>query len=211
MRHLAKSLFKVRYNLPLLQLMIQLLFTAIFLWVGCTFLTAQNTHQGFIITNQNDTIYGTIIYGDAAQQNVEVTFVDPATQKSKVFKPYQLKAYFANSEFHESKIYDESQGLGYGHSVFMKRLNDGQVKVYEYWNNTTARPFTQLFITNGKDRMVFVSQLKFKKQMATFFKDSAFIQKKILDGDYNRKDVLQLAVDYNNWKKGEDGDGLTQN
>ena len=101
--------------------------------------TAQGRYNGYVITNENDTVYGVVEFGNPALQAVRVTFTDYEVHEPVQLEPFQIKRYYANNQTFQSKIYDLDEGLDYGYAVFMEVIEDGAVTFYKYWNNDKRR------------------------------------------------------------------------
>ena len=162
-----------------------------------------NFLDGYIINNQNDTIYGKIKYTTPAIRSSKVIFVKNGDEERLTYKPFQIKGYYVENTVYDSKIYDVDLALSYGYGVFMERRNNGIVKLYYYWNTDKERGFTQTFIENDGDYLLEVDFVGFKRQMTRYFEDFPKLQSKIKQGTYKKKDLEQIVAEYNEWKESE--------
>ena len=160
-----------------------------------------NFVDGYIITNENDTLYGKIKSTTPAQRSSNITFMEDGERERLKYKPFQIKGYYIENQAYESKIYDIDPALPYGYAVFMERINQGAVKVYYYWNTDKERGFTQTFLENDGDYLVEVNPLQFKRQMVQYFEEYPRLQNKIKTGEYKKKQLMEIVDEYNEWKE----------
>ena len=160
--------------------------------------TAQGRYNGYVVTNDNDTVYGVVEVGNTALQAVRVTFIDYEVHEPVQLEPFQIKRYYANNQTFQSKIYDVDEGLDYGYAVFMEVVEDGAVTFYKYWNNDKRR-FEKLLEDSNKS-MVLVTKSKFSNKMSEYFQDCEILKAKILRGVYKAKDLDKIVAEYNAWK-----------
>ncbi len=163
---------------------------------------AQFPEPGYIVTNTGDTLRGTIKYGTPAQRTVKIVFTDAKTKESTKYEPFQIKEYYVEKEksTYESEIYQQSLEDEFGYGVFMKRLNNGMVAVYEYWNTDGERGFIQTFIKRGKEKLVSVNYMDFTAQMTEYFDDFPQLSAKIERGAFKKKQLVKIAEEYNKWR-----------
>lgn len=161
--------------------------------------TAQGRYNGYVITNENDTVYGVVEFGNPALQAVRVTFTDYEVHEPVQLEPFQIKRYYANNQTFQSKIYDLDEGLDYGYAVFMEVIEDGAVTFYKYWNNDKRR-FEKL-LEDANKSMILVSRSKFSDKMGEYFQDCEVLKAKILRGVYKPKDLDKIVAEYNTWKR----------
>lgn len=178
-----------------------LLFFFLFLPVLCQ---GQFTFvEGYVVKNTGDTLRGKIKYTTPAQRSVKCIFHANGTNEKITFKPFTIKGFSINGDFYESKIYDFDPSLSFGYGVFMERQNKGTVQVYHYWNTDKERGFTQTFIENDGDYLLAIDFLNFRKQMTRYFEDYPQLQAQIRDGNYRKKDLMDMVAKYNEWKANE--------
>lgn len=160
--------------------------------------TAQGRYNGYVITNENDTITGVVEIGNSALQAVRVVFTDYEVHQPVQLEPFQIKRYYVNNQTFQSKIYDLDEDLNYGYAVFMEVVEDGPVVFYKYWNNQKRR--FETILEDGNKSMVVVTRLKFSNQMSEYFNDYDILKAKILRGVYKRRDLNKIVAEYNSWK-----------
>lgn len=157
--------------------------------------------EGYIITNDGQKQVGKIKHTTPAQRSVTVHFQEAGEDEKIKYKPFQVKGFYMENRHYESKIYDFDPSLPYGYGVFMERINTGTVKVYYYWNTDKERGFTQTFIENDGDYLLEVDPMRFKKQMAQYFEEYPQLQSKIRQGDYRKKELMDIVKEFNIWKE----------
>jgi hypothetical protein len=160
---------------------------------------AQGRYNGYVISNSDDTIKGIIELGSDALRTVRVTFTDYEIRTPEVLEPFQVKGYYANGQYYESKIYDIDQGLDYGYAVFMERLEDGYLNLYKYWNNRRKR--FEMIVEGYSRKMTLITRKGFQKQMMETFKEYPALNAKIARNVYNINDLQAVVLDYNSWKE----------
>ncbi len=170
---------------------------------------AQGRYNGFVVTNENDTLYGVIEVGNAALQTVRVTFTDYEVHEEVVLEPFQIKSYYANSQVFQSKIYDVDESMDYGYAVFMEELSSGSFNLYKYWNNQRKR--FELLLENSSKEMVLITKAKFSQQMVEYFGDNDLLKAKILRGVYKYKNASKAVNEYNTWKEEQLEDAQSAN
>lgn len=160
---------------------------------------AQGRYNGYVVSNSDDTIKGIIELGNDAMRTVRVTFTDYEIRVPEILEPFQVKGYYANGQYYESKIYDIDQGLDYGYAVFMERLEDGYLNLYKYWNNRKRR--FETIVESYNRKMTLVNRKSFQKEMMETFKEYPALSAKIARNVYTINDLQTVVVDYNNWKR----------
>ena len=90
---------------------------------------------GYVVNNRGDTLRGLIKYARQYELSLRVYFHDEKTREPQILHPFTIRSYFVHNETYESKIYDYAPERPDGFAVFMRRLNTGACRVYEYWNS----------------------------------------------------------------------------
>lgn len=114
------------------------LFAILFLSVCMTNTHAKGSYlPGYVITNQNDTLYGKLKINGSKMNAQQCDYLDTVTNKQRVFKPNEILAYrFINGKYYVS---DEIASLGKDR-VFLEFLVKGVVDLY-YYINTEGEHF----------------------------------------------------------------------
>jgi hypothetical protein len=155
---------------------------------------------GYVVTNKGDTLRGLIKYARQYELSLRVYFHDEKTREPQVLHPFTIRSYFVHNETYESKIYDYAPERPDGFAVFMRRMNLGACRVYEYWNSDQERGFTQVFLEKSGKPMEEVQFFGFKDQMVRYFSDFPQLSAKIARVLFRRRDLPKIVEEYNTWK-----------
>lgn len=180
----------------------------IFIGISLINASAQGTYNGYVITNENDTISGIIELGSYAFRTVRITFTDYETRQPEQLEPFQIRSFHANGQTYDSKVYDIDEGLDYGYAVFMERIESGFLTLYKYWNNN-RRKFEMILEGNDK-KMTLVKKRGFRKQMTSYFKDHQLIKAKLIRNIYKYKHLSEMVKIYNDSKDKVTNDAISK-
>lgn len=153
--------------------------------------------NGFVVTNENDTLRGQVQVNTPAVSAGKMVFKSETVDKI-IHKPFQIQSWGSeDGTVYDSKEYKMgTKGVG----VFMRRHTPPGVEVhlYEYWNGAGDNGFAQLFMEKQLE-LTEVQLGKFKKQMPEYFSDNETIVQGINEGKYKKSfdGVLQLINEYN--------------
>ncbi len=182
------------------------IFAAFFLLNTSCAIWAQNKlaafqyEPGYIVTNKGDTARGLIKYARQYELSLRVFFKDEKSREPQELHPFTIRSYFVRNETYESKIYDYAPEQPDGFAVFMRRMNTGFCRIYEYWNSDKERGFTQVFLEKGSKPMQEVNFFGFKTQMMNYFSDFPQLSAKIERTLWHRSDLNKIVEEYNVWK-----------
>ncbi|WKK79305.2 hypothetical protein [Marivirga arenosa] len=193
---------------------------SLYLFVSCLLIqplsiSAQSTFQnGYIVTNENDTIFGQI--KDRSAEPFGEIFKKVKMKKKWIFykkySPRSIKSYKIGDKTYESIWYDSYTELfsifhiskaDQGEKTFMRLAVDGELKLYwkEYRDHANSDGYEiaiPFFKKTNSYEMVRVTQgvLGFKKKLLrNFFSDCPSIVEKIDNGDFEVPE--QIALYYN--------------
>lgn len=155
---------------------------------------------GYIVTNKGDTVRGLVKYTRQYELSLRVYFHDEKTREPQLLRPFTIRSFFVHGETYESKVYDYAPEQPDGFAVFMRRMNTGVCRIYEYWNSDRERGFTQVFLEKGGKPMEEVRFFDFKRQMMYFFIDFPQLSAKIGRNVFQRRDLAKIVEEYNTWK-----------
>lgn len=155
---------------------------------------------GFVVSNKGDTLRGFIKYTRQYELAARVQFKDEKMHESETYHPFGIRSFFVHNEVYESKIYDYAPERADGFAVFMRRVNTGYCKVYEYWNSDKERGFTQTFLEKPNKPMQEVAFFSFRQQMKQYFSDFPQLIAKIDRNAFTRRDLDKIVAEYNTWK-----------
>lgn len=179
------------------------------------FFAQQNLRPGFIITNDQDTVYGQIDFRTDAINSKHCLFQQKGQNDFHTYLPFEIKAYRFTDDgkyYVSSKIkFDPSKGET---SVFLECLLQGMRSVYYYINDKNE--FAYFIEYDGKlakadaptiEKEHKKGQLKrYIPVMQYVFKDCPKLNKKIENMSYNSQDFINIAKEYHYamCKTGED-------
>lgn len=187
---------------------------------GATFAgtaTAQtNPKEGYIITNQNDTIHGTIDYLTETKSEHNCKFRKNGETEFKNYSPAQLKAYRSNNDdFYyvskDIKIEENQDKLfaGYlvkgGMSLYHFLVLGKDYYLFEGENGETAQVMdaSQVGYMNSSQK---VESRKNMAQISKVFKEHPQELNNFNEGSFNDKDLSKIVVNYNNTYCKDHGD-----
>lgn len=179
-------------------------FTIFMLTILAQQMVAQGRYNGYVITNEADTVFGVIEVGIPGLQAVRLSFTDYEVHEAVELEPFQVKSYYANNQIFISKIYDIDESLDYGIAVFMEELQSGFVQLYKYWNNKKRR--YEWLLEDKNKKMLQITKLNFDTEMMANFGDCNILKTQLTNGDYTFKDLETVVSTYNDWKRQGDSE-----
>lgn len=175
---------------------------------GATELLSQSDFRnGFIINNNNDTIYGLIDYRGNKANSRKCTYRADILSQDQVFTPDDISVYrFIDSKYYISKLVksgDEEKKL------FLEYLINGIVDIFYYRDKKGEHYFVdnnsgqlhELMVDGDVmivDNKSYVQPEKYKWQLKAIFKDSPVITKKIEGVNLNQKSLVRISQEYHN-------------
>lgn len=165
--------------------------------------------KGYIVTLDKDTIHGILKYSEYANGCSCIRFQEifRGTMGNKLkYNSNQLLGFKRGNEVFEAR-------QGRNHLVFMRRLANGQVKLFTYSYNVygvgppvighfTAGPsFTRVdrrsfyYLERQNGEATTVEHLSSKKEMRKYFNDCPEVVQKVDNNIY--KNIEQIVEDYN--------------
>jgi hypothetical protein len=173
-----------------------------FLLVLAGFRAEAQMVDGYVVTNTRDTLRGKLNPGTPAQRTVRIAFKADGADEAIRFEPFQIVgfAFDGTGEFYESKYFRLDPLDDDAYAVFMRRDNEGPVRVYQFWNVFVDRGYFQTFLQRGDQNIKEVDYTRFRQQMAEFFDDNAELSARIKAGEFKKKDLVKLVLEYNAWK-----------
>ncbi len=160
--------------------------------------------DGYIVTNQRDTIYGKIYYAPPAHRSAKIAFKAEGEKEKVKYRPFTIRGYFVNDQYFVSRIYDIDASLTYGLGVFMRWVNydkKGHVRIYEYWNTDGDAGYNETLLVRSQGNSYSINPLKFKRDASYFFRDYKELRSDILKGVYKRRDLQKIVERYNAWRR----------
>ena len=192
-----------------------------------TMLYAQvNPKQGYVITNQNDTIYGTIDYLSDTKCAYECHFKADGETKYKIYQPADISAYrladngvfYVTKTFmvgHEEKTFFAEYLLQGGISLFYHREDDIDYfyfinqngKVVSVMNDESDLAQTYENLINNKIHHKRADRKRAQlAEVGRFFGESQKAMHDLWVKDINARNLTQVTYDYNMEYCTSDGD-----
>lgn len=185
------------------------IFTIFMLTMLTQQMVAQGRYNGYVITNDADTVFGVIEVGTSGLQAVRLSFTDYEVHEPVELEPFQIKSYYANSQMFVSKIYDIDESLDYGIAVFMEEVQSGFVQLYKYWNNKKRR--YEWLLEDKNKMMLQITKGNFEEEIMANFGDCNILKTQFSNGDYKFKDLETVVSAYNDWKRQGDKEAALNN
>ncbi len=186
-------------------------------------LTAQKNYiKGVIVTNNNDTVHGTINYHNWDENPSAIQFVKEGTTEVISYKPMQIKAFTVATDYYESATVDidaTSQRLeDLGNSIEPLMIKDtvffsvyvkGEASLYYYKskndrkhffikkNNITEELINNYYYKHLDDQELLVKSDKYKQQLINHLADCSGITEDITTLNYRGNELLKLFIKYN--------------
>jgi hypothetical protein len=168
-------------------------------------LKAQETgyQNGYIVTNENDTIRGLVKNKNLVPYRVltEIKFKKNNESKVEVFSPAQLKGFQVGSAKYLS-IGINTDGLK--EKLFLEVIVEGFLNYYELESSAFGAGRSANYVIlqrKGEKEQVFFSKkdilFNFKKTLTEYLKDMPNLCEKINNGTYKKKDIEKIVNEYN--------------
>lgn len=174
-----------------------------------------NFKKGYIITNENDTVYGLINDG-GGYRNSKICLFKQSHKKVVKYHPGEIKAYrMVNDKYYASKEIEIKDTLK---AVFLEVVVRGKVNLYHYWKNKTLAFYIEkdnnlvglfnevgLLTYNSVDetillygavRDVVVRNREYLDSLRAVFKDSKPIVDRIEEVHYKETELANITRDY---------------
>lgn len=155
--------------------------------------------NGFIVKNNNDTLYGLIKSRNLnpyyAYTEIKFKTIDNA--KVEIFTPDSVKAYTAGDSWFVSKYLSQKK-----RNFFYEMIVEGYVTFYELkLRNFQNEVFYAVLKKENEENELAFEVINvfypFKKRMMEFFKDSPALCNKIRNGLYTQLDIKKIVTEYN--------------
>jgi hypothetical protein len=160
--------------------------------------------NGFVITNENDTIRGLIKNRNSVPYRVlvDIKFKKDKDSKVEMFEPHQLKGFQIGTTKYKSLTTSANE---ISERLFLEVIIEGKLNYYELEysglgaGNSTYYVILQL---NGKKEQLTYSKrdmlFSFKNKITEYLSDNAVLCEKIRSGFYKKKDIEKIVKEYNN-------------
>lgn len=158
-------------------------------------------NNGFIVKNNNDTLYGLIKNRNLNPyfySYTEIKFKTDEKAKVEIFTPDSVKAYTVGDSWFVTKYLSQKKKL-----FFYEIIVEGYVSFYELKLKNFKNDvfYAVLSKQNDENELAFAELdmfYPFKKRMMEFFKDAPALCNKIRNGIYTQMDIEKIVREYNN-------------
>lgn len=187
---------------------------SIIMFLVCAGLKAQGYKEGYIVTNEGDTLAGLIMNKNTSPYRVfeKIKFKKNKEGDVEELAPDALKSFKIGEEHYLSKL--TNAGPGPSVKKFLKIIEERYLRYYELEYTRPATANTTLTIDNiisyailqrPGEKLEFIIQVNhmtfdFKKRMAEYLKDDPIVSRKIKKGIYTRNEIGKMVKEYNNHK-----------
>ena len=174
-------------------------------------LVVGDKYPGYIIKNNNDTVYGYIRYGGVVNSQKKCEFYTNETDRkpTKVYSPKELKAYLLSDVLYRTINY--SGGLLSKPLRFLLVLKDGELTVFKFYSEGSV-PYNE----EREEKMVYYKWhdpknpkpvtnekfgFNFSKKMSAYVADDKELSRKILKKEkgYGLIHIYDIIDEYNAW------------
>jgi len=160
-----------------------------------------NFMKGYVINLKGDTLKGELKNNPKKEIDMySKVYLKISETDKKYYKPDKIKEYSVNGKTYVSRMHD-------GEAVFMKRISNGVVNLYEYqviWLNKLNEEVieSEYYVEKKGDAApVKIKSGKFKKQICEIMSDNADLIKDIQDKKYEYENIVDVFEQYNTWAK----------
>ena len=194
--------------------LVSLVLSIIIMFLISTGLKAQGYKEGYIVTNDGDTLTGLVMNKNTSPYRVfeKIKFKKNKESDAEEFAPDALKSFKIGEDRYISKL--TNAGPGPSVNKFLKIIEERYLRYYELEYTRPATVNTTLTIDNiiryailqrPGEKLEFIIQVNhvtfdFKKRMVEYLKDDPIVSRKIKKGIYTRNEIGKVVNEYNNHK-----------
>ena len=182
----------------------QLLFASLFLPMFACAQVLTGFNEGYILTNNNDTLYGLLKLRNKIPYKIfpRIQFKKTAEAEVESFAPAEVKGFTMGMEIYESKYVSAKKT----EKVFFQLKIKGYLSYYE--NESYAGPNTGSFYTvflqkeNAEDFFVYQENnpfFPFKRKLSEYLKDYPELASKVRHYKYNQTHIVRIVNEYNEY------------
>lgn len=183
-----------------------ILLIIVLLALTCSLIAQSNYKQGYIITNENDSISGWIDFRTDKINSSTCRFKTDLQEDEKIYYPGDIQKY---KFIDEGKYYISKEITidSIPRKVFLEYLLQGMIDLYFYSDPTTELDYYIFQESDGKifslskkkDQVIDfkrISDEKYKRILAYIFKDQPTMSNDIQKSLFDRKSMIGLAKEY---------------
>ena len=157
--------------------------------------------DGYVVTIQNDTIYGKLKLLSEEASCIKIKFADLNGMKRK-FRMKEVKAYNRGHDLYFKKRRSSIWSLGANSYVFMKLVEIGKIRLFEYHYNVPSyaaedeyfkdEDYTDIaYYLERNGNLQLVPKIGFRKNMIAFFADSDELVNRIGNRELGFRNIKQ--------------------
>lgn len=185
------------------------LFIIGFVLLSITGLMAQaDFRNGYIINNNNDTIYGLIDFKGNKANATRCVYKEKIHSGIEQFSPYDIKGYrFINSKYYVSRIINADKEIK---RVFLEYLINGIIDIY-YYRDSKGEHYlidfgdSTLYELKNEEREIIINNTRHVTNSNEYigllkaaFKESSTITNEVENIGLNHKSLINITHDYHN-------------
>ncbi len=164
--------------------------------------------NGYIVKNDNDTIYGLIDYRGNKANAKKCVFRKDINSEKQVFNPNEIKSFqFNNSKYYVSKIINVGNKT---EQLFLEYLINGIIDIYYYRDENGEHYLVDngsdtLFELKNDEKEIMIDGTRYVKESKEYigilkatFKESPLISKRVDNINLSHKSLIDITHDYHN-------------
>ncbi|UZR94221.1 hypothetical protein [Chondrinema litorale] len=166
--------------------------------------------NGYIVTQEQDTIHGFLELFDEISSCQKVHFKESRADKNmSIYNAEDLLAYQRKDEVYVS--YNDEYCLlkncmnDEGHTVFIKLIDKDILSVYMYAKDRSDHFYTVNYIPvvqkEGFDPIPYKGNLHIRKMVSSYFSDYPELANKLREKEYKNQEFDLVVNDYTTWAK----------
>ncbi len=173
-------------------------------------------YEGYIINAEGEKINGHVILkSNLTYDEVKIKFINykgkKSTYKAKNIKGFGYRSIKNNEagnrswmwSHYESKKVDEAPVPFGPKNVFMERITEGEVVLFQYWiqqNTNIDNPYKRYFYVQRGDETVKLTNKNFIEEGRAFFSDNEDIVANLGKVNHRFRHTKKVVKKYNDWK-----------
>ena len=156
---------------------------------------------GMVILNSGDTLRGSIEFNDCKENYQYLVYINPLTSKKSAFEPQKVYCFTIDSLlFFPKELKDGWE--------FVRLLYYDNLKIFlrkHFFTTNMSSSFeNQIMFEKPDGNYILISFdnfYPFKTKVSDFFGEDPDLADKIKKNTFTNKNILKIAVEYNNWYK----------
>lgn len=160
-----------------------------------------NYKAGMVILNSGDTLRGSFEFNDCKENYQLLVYIDPLNNEKSAFEPQQVYCYMIDSLLFFPK--ELKEGWEFLRLIYYDNLKIFLRKRF-FTSNVSSGTENQIMYEKPDGKYILVSFdnfYPFKTKVGDFFSDDTDLANKIRNNTLTKKDILKIAIEYNEWYK----------